>query len=164
MLDVNWGTLIWTTIAFLTVVFILGKFAWKPILAAIKEREESIDASLKSAEQARNEMSALKADNEELLKQARLERDTMLKEARETKEKIVNEAKEKANDEYSRILNSAKEAIHNEKMAAIVEIQNEVATLSLQIAEKLLRQKLSSPDEQKKLIDKYIEESKANMN
>jgi F-type H+-transporting ATPase subunit b len=164
MLDISIGTVVWSTIAFLVVAFILAKFAWKPILASIKEREDSIDQSLKSAERARKEMSELKSDNEELLKQARLERDTLLKEARGTKDQIIAEAKEKANSEYSRIVNSAKEAIHNEKMAALVEIKNQVATLSLEIAEKLLREKFADPAQQKQLIDKYIEEAKVNMN
>jgi F-type H+-transporting ATPase subunit b len=164
MLDISLGTVVWSSIAFLAVAFILAKFAWKPILASIKEREDSIDQSLKAAEKARLEMSELKADNEELLKEARLERDALLKDARTTKDRIIQEAKEKANDEYSRILNAAKEAIHNEKMAAIVEVKNQVATLSLEIAEKLIREKFSSPEEQKKLIDTYIAEADTKLN
>lgn len=162
MLDVSIGTVFWSTLAFLAVAFILAKFAWKPILASIKEREESIDSSLKAAEKARHDMSQLQADNEALLKEARLERDTMLKEARGVKDRIIGEAKEKASAEYDKIVNSAKNAIHNEKMAALTEIKNQVSTLSLEIAEKLLRDKLESSDEQKKLIEKYISEAKLN--
>jgi len=162
MLDVSIGTVIWSTIAFLAVAFILAKFAWKPILASIKEREDSIDSSLKAAEKARQEMSQLQSDNEALLKEARSERDSMLKEARVVKDRIIGEAKEKAESEYEKIVHSAKDAIHNEKMAALTEIKNQVSTLSLEIAEKLLREKLESSDEQKKLIEKYIGEAKLN--
>lgn len=162
MLDISIGTVVWSSIAFLVVAFILAKFAWKPILASLKEREESIDQSLKSAERARNEMAALKADNEELLKQARLERDAMLKDARDTRERLMSEAKEKAQEEYGRIVESAKETIRNEKMAALVDIKNQVASLSLEIGVKLIKDKLDTNEEQKKLIDKYIDEAKLN--
>lgn len=162
MLDISIGTVVWSSIAFLVVAFILAKFAWKPILASLKEREDSIEHSLKSAEKARNEMAALKADNEELLKQARLERDAMLKDARDTRERLMSEAKEKAQEEYARIVESAKETIRNEKMAALVDIKNQVASLSLEIGVKLIKDKLDTDEEQKKLIDKYIEEAKLN--
>jgi len=162
MLEISIGTVLWSTIAFLVVAFILAKFAWKPILSSIKEREDSIDQSLKSAEKARNEMAALKADNEELLKQARLERDAMLKEARDTRERLMGEAREKAQAEYARIVESAKETIRNEKMAALVDIKNQVASLSLEIGVKLIKDKLDTNEEQKKLIDKYIDEAKLN--
>lgn len=162
MLDVSIGTVFWSSIAFLAVAFILAKFAWKPILASIKEREDSIDSSLKAAEKARKEMSQLQSDNEALLKEARLERDAMLKEARDMKDKIIAEAKEKADSRYDEIVNAAKGAIQNEKMAALTEIKNQVSTLSLEIAEKLVRQKLESSEEQKKLIDQYLSEAKLN--
>ncbi len=164
MLEVSIGTVLWSTIAFLAVAFILGKFAWKPILAAIKERESTIEESLKAAKEARNQMAALKADNEELLKQARLERDALLKEARDIKNRLMEEAKVKGNDEYNRIVQSARETINNEKMAAITELRNKVATLSLELAEMLLRDKFSSGAEQKKLIDKYIEDANTKLN
>ncbi len=162
MTDVSVGTVLWSSIAFLVVLFILAKFAWKPILAAIREREESIDEALKSVQTARAEMQNLQASNEELLRQARLERDLMLKEARDAKERIVSESKQRAEDEYTRILNSAREAIQTEKMAALTEIKTEIATLSIEIAEKLLRTELQSETKQKALIEKYLEEAKLN--
>ncbi len=162
MLDVNFGTVIWSSIAFLIVAFILAKLAWKPILASIKERESSIDRALKSAEKARLEMANLQASNEALLKEARIERDAMMKDATETKNKIVAEAKERAEVEYNKILSSAREAIQTEKMAAITEIKSQVASLSIEIAEQVLRQELKSDDKQKALIDKYLQEAKLN--
>lgn len=162
MLDVNFGTVIWSSIAFLIVAFILAKLAWKPILASIKERESSIDSALKSAEKARLEMANLQASNEALLKEARIERDAMMKDAIETKNKIVAEAKDRAEVEYNKILTSAREAIQTEKMAAITEIKSQVAALSIEIAEQVLRQELKSDDKQKALIDKYLQEAKLN--
>jgi F-type H+-transporting ATPase subunit b len=162
MLDVSWGTVIWSSIAFLIVAFILAKFAWKPILASIKEREVSIDNSLKSAEKARQEMANLQASNETLIKEARIERDAMLKDAQETKNRIISEAKERAQEEYGKILSSAKDAIQTEKMAAITELKSQVATLSIEIAEKVLRQELNTDDKQQELVKKYLQESKLN--
>lgn len=162
MLSVSFGTVIWSTIAFLLVAFILAKFAWKPILASIREREDSIDDALKSAKKAREEMSNLQASNENLLKEARLERDSMLKDARHTKDKIIAEAKAKAEGEYDKIVASARETINTEKQAAITEIKHQVANLSIEIAEKVIREELKSTDKQKELIEKYISESKLN--
>lgn len=162
MLDVSWGTVIWSSIAFLIVAFILAKFAWKPILASIKEREVSIDNSLKSAEKARQEMANLQASNETLIKEARIERDAMLKDAQETKNRIISEAKERAQEEYGKILSSAKNAIQTEKMAAITELKSQVAALSIEIAEKVLRQELNTDDKQQELVKKYLQESKLN--
>lgn len=162
MLDVSWGTVIWSSIAFLIVAFILAKFAWKPILASIKEREVSIDNSLKSAEKARQEMANLQASNETLIKEARIERDAMLKDAQETKNRIISEAKERAQEEYGKILSSAKNAIQTEKMAAIAELKSQVAALSIEIAEKVLRQELDTDDKQQELVKKYLQESKLN--
>ncbi|HKL03744.1 MAG TPA: F0F1 ATP synthase subunit B [Cryomorphaceae bacterium] len=162
MLSVSFGTVIWSTIAFLVVAFILAKFAWKPILASIREREDSIDDALKSAKKAREEMSNLQASNENLLKEARLERDSMLKDARQTKDKIISEAKSKAEGEYDKIVASARDTINTEKQAAITEIKHQVANLSIEIAEKVIREELKSADKQKELIEKYISESKLN--
>lgn len=162
MLSVSFGTVIWSTIAFLLVAFILAKFAWKPILASIREREDSIDDALKSAKKAREEMSNLQASNENLLKEARLERDSMLKDARQTKDKIIAEAKSKAEGEYDKIVASARDTINTEKQAAITEIKHQVANLSIDIAEKVIREELKSTDKQKELIEKYISESKLN--
>jgi len=162
MLSVSWGTVIWSSIAFLVVAFILAKMAWKPILASIKERETSIDDALKSADKAREEMSNLQASNEALLKEARAERDGMLKEARETKDRILSEAKSKATDEYRSIVDSAKETIETEKQAALTEIKQQVANLSIDIAEKIIKQELESNEKQKELIAKTIAESNLN--
>jgi F-type H+-transporting ATPase subunit b len=162
MLSVSVGTVVWSSISFIIVVFILAKMAWKPILASIREREDSIDDALKSAEKARQELANLQSSNEELLKEARLERDSMLKDARSTKDKIISEAKEKAEAEYGKILSSAKEDIRTEKLAAITELKKQVAELSIHIAEKVIRQELSADQKQKDLIDKYLEEAKMN--
>jgi F-type H+-transporting ATPase subunit b len=162
MLEVSFGTVIWSTIAFLVVAFILAKMAWKPILASIKDRENSIDEAIKSAEKAREEMANLHASNEALLKEARIERDALMKDAHETKETMLAQAKERAEAEYSKIVASAKETIRGEKVAAIAEIKNQVANLSLEIAEQVIRQELKSDDKQKELIDKYLQEAKLN--
>ncbi len=162
MLSVSFGTVIWSTIAFLVVAFILAKMAWKPILASIKERENSIDDAIKSAEKAREEMANLQASNENLIKEARIERDSMMKEARDMKDKMLAEAKDRADAEYSKIVASAKDAIRAEKIGAISEIKNQVANLSLEIAEQVIRQELKSDDKQKELINKYLQEAKLN--
>lgn len=162
MLSVSIGTVAWSTISFLIVAFLLAKFAWKPILASIKEREDSIDDALQSANKAREEMANLTKSNEKLLNQARVERDAMLKDARDTKEDIIAEAKGRADVEYARILTSAKDAIRQEKSAAIAEIKEQVATLSIEIAERVIREELKSDDKQKQLIDKYLQEAKLN--
>ena len=162
MLSVSIGTVAWSTIAFLLVAFLLAKFAWKPILASIKEREDSIDDALQSAHKAREEMANLTKSNETLLNQARVERDAMLKDARDTKDDIIAEAKGRADIEYSRILTSAQDAIRQEKSAAIAEIKQQVATLSIEIAERVIREELKSDEKQKQLIDKYLQEAKLN--
>lgn len=158
MLSVSIGTVIWTSIAFLTVLFILGKFAWKPILKAIQEREESIELALRSAENAKKEMEALQSNNEKLLNEARIERDKILKEAREAKEAVINEAKSKASEEAEKIVAQARESIYNEKMAAVTELKNQVAVLSIEIAEKILKEQLSNEDKQKKMIENLVKD------
>lgn len=156
------GLLIWMMITFLIVLILLRKFAWKPILKMIKEREDSIDSALKSAENAKLEMLALKSDNEKILAQARNERDTMMKDARDMKEQIVGEAKGKAKEEADKILTSAREAIQNEKMAAITELKNQVALLSVEIAEKILKRELSDENKQKDLLGDLLKDTKLN--
>ena len=136
----EFGLVFWMTVSFLIVVFILSKFAWGPILNSLKERETSIEDSLNAAKKAKDEVANMKSENEQLLKQARNERDMMLKEARETKDAIVNEARAKAQSEADRMIATARETIQNEKMAAITELKNQVATLSIEIAEKVIRQ------------------------
>ncbi|MBL0046971.1 MAG: F0F1 ATP synthase subunit B [Bacteroidetes bacterium] len=156
------GLVFWMLITFLTVLFLLKKFAWKPILNMIKEREESIEKALSSAEKAKNEMASLKASNEKILSDAKLERDALLKEARELKEGIINDAKGKATAEADKIVSAARETINNEKMAAITELKNQVATLSIEIAEKVLRQQLASDEKQKAYVKQLLDEVKLN--
>ena len=154
----EFGLIFWMVVTFLTVLFILKKYAWKPILKMIKEREEGIAKALKSADEAFENMRELKASNEKILAQARNEKDALLKEARDTKEAIIAEAKAKAKQEADRIVAQARETINTEKMAAIAELKNQVATLSIDIAEKILKEHLSSDDKQKTLINNLVKE------
>lgn len=156
------GLVFWTTISFIVLLFILGKFAWKPILKALENRENSIQASLDEAKRAREEMMKLTSQNEQILKEARTERESILKEAREMKDKIINDAKESAVVEGNKIILAAKETINNEKIAAVNQIKGEVADLSLSIAKKVLQKELSSAEEQKKLVEALINQSKLN--
>lgn len=156
------GLLVWTTITFLTLVFVLTKFAWKPIMAALREREESIENALSSAEKAKTEMAQLTATNEKLLAEARVERDKIIREATAAANVMINEAKEKASSEGDKMIAQAKEAINNEKNAAMTEIQNQIATLSIQVAEKILRKELSSDAAQNELLGKMIKEVNLN--
>ncbi|MES2592998.1 MAG: F0F1 ATP synthase subunit B [Bacteroidota bacterium] len=158
----SWGLIFWMTISFLIIFFLLAKFAWKPILGMIKEREDSIEAALASAEQAKVEMKLLKSENEKILAEARGERDSMLKEAREIKDKIIAEAKTSAVSEGERLLKSARENIQNEKMAAITDLKNQVAVLSIEIAEKILKTELSSDDKQKSLVKNLLQDVNLN--
>ncbi|ARS36860.1 F0F1 ATP synthase subunit B [Pontibacter actiniarum] len=152
------GLLFWQTVTFLIVLFLLGKFAWKPIMNALHERESSIENALSAAEKAKLEMQALKADNEKLLAEARMERDKILQEATEAGNSIVETAKQKANEEGTRMIANAREAIENEKRAAITEVKNMAATLSLEIAEQILRRELSDKSAQQTLAQDYIRE------
>ena len=156
------GLIIWSTIVFCILFFLLAKFAWKPILNAVKDREASIENALNAAEQAKKEMRELSANNEVLLNQARAERDEMLKDARAVKDKMISDAKVTANAEAERIIASAKEAIQHEKLAAITELKNQVATLSIEIAEKIIKQELSTAEKQKSLIDNAVSEINLN--
>ena len=152
----------WTTAIFIIFFFLLRKFAWKPILSAVKGREESINQALVSAETARREMQNLTAENERILQEARLERDNMLKEAREMKEKIVADAKNEAQAQGLKMIEQAKAAIEGEKNAAMAELKSQVSTLSLSIAEKLLKDELSNKDAQTKLVEKMLGDVKLN--
>lgn len=152
------GLIIWMTLAFAILLWILAKFAWKPIMKGLKEREVSIDEALNAANKAREEMKELKFSNEQLLKEAKEERDGILKDARNVRETIIEDSKIKANEEANRIIESAKESIQYEKMAAITEMKNELAILSIEIAEKILREELSDKDKHKKLIERLINE------
>ena len=159
LLTPAFGTVVWSTIAFLVVLFLLRKMAWGPILTALKEREESIATALNEADKARSEMSALQADNERLLQEARAERDGMLREAREMADKLVAEAKGKAKEEAAREAESAREAIATERKAAVAELKSEVAKLSVSIAEQLIRAELADAGKQEALVSKLIDES-----
>ncbi|MCV9932290.1 F0F1 ATP synthase subunit B [Flavobacterium sp. LS1R47] len=152
----------WTTTIFIVFFLLMAKFAWKPILGAVKSREESINEALASAEAARREMQNLTADNERILKEARAERDAMLKEAREMKEQIIAESKNEAQEQGQKLIAQAKAAIENEKNAAMAELKSQVSTLSLSIAEKLLKDELSSKESQTKLVEKMLDDVKLN--
>ena len=156
------GLIFWTSLVFIILLFLLGKFAWKPILSSVKERETKIESALEASKKAREEMAALKSQNEDLRKEALVERDALLKEAREMKDKIVAEAKNTAKEEGERIIESAREVITNEKMAAVTEIKNQVATLSIEIAEKIVKEKLSTDEKQKTLVDGLVKEINLN--
>jgi len=162
LINPGFGLIFWMTLAFLIVLFVLTKYAWKPILASLKEREDSIEDALQAAEEAKKEMAALKAKNEELLKQAREERDAMLADARKIKEQIIGEAREKANKEAGIIVENAREQINSEKQAALVELKNLIATYSIEIAEKVLKQELSDAKKQQAYVDKLLKETQLN--
>ena len=156
--DFSVGLFFWQTLLFIVLLFLLRKFAWKPILNAVNEREDSIKEALSAAEDAKREMAKLKSNNEDLLNQARAERDEMLKEARGIKDNIVANAKTTAKVEAEKIVAAARESIQHEKMAAITELKNQVAVLSIEIAEKILKSELSSADKQKTIIDNIVKD------
>lgn len=158
----DFGLIFWMSISFICVMIILGKFAWPIILKALKEREESIANALNSARKAKEEMASLKADNEKLIVQARAERDQLLKEARDTRDSIVAEAKNKAQAEANKIMAQTRESINNEKIAAISELKNQVAAMSIEIAEKILRQELSNDEKQKNLMENLMKDVSLN--
>jgi F-type H+-transporting ATPase subunit b len=156
------GLIFWMIVSFSIILFLLKKFAWKPILTMIKEREESIEQALASAENAKEEMKKLQSNNERILAEARNERDLLLKDARDIREKMIAEAKGIATKEGERMLKSARENIQNEKMAAITELKNQVATLSIDIAEKILKSELSSDEKQKSLVNTLLKDVNLN--
>jgi len=152
----------WTTIIFFVLLFLLRKFAWKPILGAVRGREATINDALAAAEQAKLEMQNLKADNEKLLHEARAEREAMMKEAREIRANMISEAKEDAKSEADKMISNAVAAIESEKKAAIAELKSQVATLSIDIAEKVVKHELSSKDKQLALVDEMLNDAKLN--
>lgn len=156
------GLIVWTTLVFLILVFLLGKFAWKPILNAVTAREEAIDQALKQAEAARAEMGELKASNEQLLKSAREEREAIVKEGRAMRDAMIAEAKEAASLEAAKIMDSARTQIHQEKMAAVTELKNQVAQIAVDMAEKVLRAELAQPEAAKALIDRDLKDLNLN--
>lgn len=152
----------WTTIIFLIFLFLMRKLAWKPILGAVKSREDSINNALRSAEEAKKEMQNLKADNEKLLAEARAERDMMIKEAREIKDKMIADAKNEAQAQGAKMIEQAKATIEGEKNAALAELKSQVSSLSVEIAEKLLKNELSDKENQTKLVEKMLGDVKLN--
>ncbi len=158
--DFSFGLFFWQTLLFVLLLFLLKKYAWKPILDALNSREEGIKNALEEAEKARQEMVDLKSNNEKILKEARAERDSLLKDARTMKENMISEAKEEAQAQASKIIDQAKTTIENEKQAAITELRNQVAELSIGIAEKILKDELSEKDKQVELIEKMLQEAK----
>ncbi len=158
------GTLFWSALIFLLFFLILTKFAWKPILSAVKERDEMIKGSLESAAMAREEMLKLQSDNEAILRRAREEREGILREAREVRDKLIAEAKGKASEEAEKLIEKARIGIESEKRKALAEIHEQVSSLSVDIASKLLGEQLKKTGEQEKLIDNYLKEIDFNKN
>ncbi len=158
LLDPSIGLLFWMTLSFLIVLFLLKKFAWKPILEGLRKREEGIASALESAKAAKEEMARLQASNEDLLKEARTERDALLKEAKEIREKTIAKAEQEAKAKADVIIAKATEEIQNEKLSAMTELKNQVAEISLDIAEQVLRKKLSDDTEQKALITDLVKD------
>jgi F-type H+-transporting ATPase subunit b len=154
------GLIFWTVVIFLLLLFLLGKFAWKPILTMLNEREHFIEDSLNKAEIARQEMALLTNENEQLLKQARAERDLILKEAKELKDQIVNDAKEVAKEEGAKMINKAKLEIDSQKLAAMAEVRNQVSSLSIEIAEKVLRKQFEDKEKQEALVTDLLKDLK----
>ena len=153
------GLFFWQSLIFIGLIFLLRKYAWGPILSAINERETSIKDALASAEAARKEMETLQSDNQRILKEARTEKEAMLKEARKTRSDLINTAKEEAKAEAEKILTQAQEAIQNEKRAAVNELKDQVGSIAMDIAEKILQKELESNDKQEQLISQLLKES-----
>lgn len=156
------GLVVFQTIAFLLLLFVLGKFAWKPILTSIKERENSIDDALNKAELAKQEMARLTSQNEDLMKQARADRDELLKEAKILKDNIVNEAKTAAQTEGAKLIEKARIEIENQKKAALAELKGQVSTLSIDIAERVLRSQLDDKAKQQDLVANLLKDVELN--
>jgi F-type H+-transporting ATPase subunit b len=156
------GLIFWMTLSFGILLWVLGKFAWKPIMKGLKDREQSIENALNEANLAREEMKLLQFSNEQLLREAKEERDNILREARKVKDSIMEEARERANTEAGRIIENARESIQYEKLAAIHDVKNQLAKLTIDIAEKLMQKVLSDKKEQTKLIEKLLDEVKLN--
>ena len=156
------GLIFWTIIAFGIVFYILKKFAWKPILKSLSEREQNISDSIQSAQNIKLEMAQLKSENESLLMKAREERAVMLKEAKDTRDKMINEAKEQAKIETNRIIADAQQSINQQKMAAITDLKNQVGNLVIQVSEKVLRRELTNKQDQEVYIKSLADNVKLN--
>lgn len=150
------GNIFWTAVTFLLLLILLGKFAWKPILTAVGERQTSIQDALNQATLARKEMEHLKADNEKIMREGRMERDAMLKEAREIRDKMIADAREAAKAEGEKMIESARQTIQGEKAAAMADIRSQIGLLSVGIAENILRQKLDNSTAQEELVNTYL--------
>ena len=159
LIEPSFGLIFWMTVSFLAVLFILKKFAWKPILGTLSERERTIEDALNEAKKAREEIALMSSRNEQLIAQAREEREVLLREAREIRDREIASAKERARSEADALLARAREDIRNEKNAAITEMKNQVAELSIMVAEQILKEKLSSTAAQHALVEKVINEA-----
>lgn len=156
------GLVFWQALIWIILIFFLAKFAWKPIVQSLKIREESIQDALDAADQAKEEMAKLKSDNEKLFEEARLERDIIIKEAREASNSLKDAAKNEASVITTKMIEDAKAAINTEKQAALTEVKNQVAILSLEIAEKLVRKQLSDDNAQKELVGEFVKDLNLN--
>lgn len=162
LLTPHLGFFIWTLIAFIVVLLLLKKFAWKPILKSLNERESNIASSIATAEKVKAEMAQMKSENEALLAAAREERAQLLKEARDTKDKMINEAKEQAKVEANKIITEAQVAINAQKMAALTDVKNQVGKLVIEVSEKVLRRELAGKESQEAHIRGLVDEVKLN--
>ena len=154
------GLFFWQSLIFIGLLFVLRKFAWKPILDAVNDRETSIKDALASAEAARDEMKNLQSDNQRILKEARAEKEALLKEARTTRSELINGAKEEAQEEAQKILSQAQDAIQSEKRAAVKELREQVGSIAMEIAEKVLQKELENKDRQLELVDQLLQDTK----
>ena len=162
MIEPGIGLLFWMTLTFIILLFLLAKFAWKPILNAVNDREVTIIDALNQAKLAKQEMAKLKEDNERILREARAERDNILKEARDMKDKIINQAKDSAKVEGEKMIEAARQSIQNEKNAAMADIKTQIGTLSVNIAESILKEKLNNDDAQNALVENILNKSNLN--
>ncbi|MCD6543923.1 MAG: F0F1 ATP synthase subunit B [Flavobacteriaceae bacterium] len=160
--DFSFGLFFWQSLLFILLLWLLKKYAWKPILDALNDREEGIQNALDEADKARQEMAELKSSNDQILKEARAERDALLKDARKIKDQIITEAKDEATLQGNKIIEQAKVAIHHEKISAIDELKNKVAEWSVEIAEKIIKEELSDKNKQVKLIEKMLDDATLN--
>lgn len=156
------GLIFWTTLIFLTIVFILGKYAWKPILKALDDREKTIDDSLKTAERMKQEMANMHSEHEKLLNEAKAERSSILKEAKDMKDSIISEARNQAKAEQTKIVEDARREIENQKMAALTEIKNSVGAMVLQVSEKVLQRELKDKTAQTEYMSQLIKDTNLN--
>lgn len=162
LLNPEIGLFFWSLLAFLLVLFLLKKFAWKPILSALDEREKGIADAIASADRMRQEMGMIQAENEKLLATAREERTQIIKEARDMQDKMINDARDRARTEADKILADASDQIQRQKMAAMTDVKNQIGKLSIEVAEKILRQQLAGADAQNKLMSELTEDIRLN--